>query len=274
MDFFKNLVQSIRAWLGYKIEQQEDPAKLIEQNIRELKAELSESLKSLAEAKAGYIRSRREAEMQQKMAGDYERKAVMLLEKAKSGELDAHTADNLALQALAKKEEIMKRVNAGASGLATYEGLVRQLEGQTVKIKDQITTWESELHTLKARVKISEASKSLSEKLSKYSNNSTTNLLENLKDKAIEQEALMQANEYVNSGKTSWENEVDKILGLDKPANNPQLNNALNQLKQNINSGDYKPVLQPPPPVNQPKDVPPPSNLLSELEKLKSKLKN
>lgn len=273
MEFWKNIILSLRAMLGYKIEQQEDPVKLTEQSIRELKVDLSESLKSLAEAKAGFIRAKREADAQTKMAGDYEKKAILLLERAKNGELDAHTADNLALQALAKKEEIVKRVSAGANGLTNYEGLVRQLESQTAKIKNQIETWENELRTLKARARISEATKSLHEKLSRFDSGSTANLLETIKEKTIEQEALAESYSYMASGKMSWENEVDKILGLDKPANNPQLSDALNQLKQNVNATDYKPVVPQSPPVSQPKDVPPPSSLLSELEKLKSKLK-
>lgn len=273
MEFWNKLVLSIRAMLGYKIEQQEDPVKLTEQSIRELKGDLSESLKSLAEAKAGFIRSKREADAQQKLANDYEQKAVLLLERAKNGELDPQTADNLALQVLAKKEEIVKRVSAGANGLTYLEGLVRQLESQTVKIKTQIETWENELRTLKARARISEASRSLHEKLSRFDAGGTANLLETIKEKTIEQEALAESYAYMASGKTSWENEVDKILGLDKPSTNPQLKDALNQLKQNVNSSDYKPVQQNPSVISQPKNVPPPSNLLSELEKLKSKLK-
>jgi phage shock protein A len=240
MGFWKKLVDSCRAFFGYKIEQQEDPVKLTEQSIRELKVDLSESLKSLAEAKAGFIKAKREVEQQQKLAEQCEYKATALLEKAKNGQLDSQTADKFALMELGKKE-------------------------------DQIYTWETELNTLKARTKISQATKHLHERLSRFDTNSTANLLENIKEKAIEQEALAESMAYLSSGKTTWEMEVDKILGMDKPANNPQLNETLNQLKQNVNSPDYKPNT--PPQIVQPKDVPPPSNLLSELEKLKSKLK-
>lgn len=272
MEFFSKLVQSIRAMLGYKIEQQEDPVKLIEQNIRELKTDLSESLKSLAEAKAGFIRTKRGVDIQRQKANEYEAKAISILEKAKTGELDPQKADSYALQALSEKEKLMIQVNAEDAGLASYESMVKKLEQKSMEIKALITTWESELHKLRTRDKINEATKSLNQKLSQYNSNNTTNLFDSLKEKIVEQEAYNQSLEFVNNGKTTWENEVDKILGLDKPANNPQLNDALNQLKQNVNSPDYKPVVTTPP-VNQPKDVPPPSNLLSELEKLKSKLK-
>ncbi|GAB4198384.1 MAG: PspA/IM30 family protein [Thermoflexibacter sp.] len=270
MGFWKNLVDSFRAFLGYKIEQQEDPVKLTEQSIRELKVDLSESLKSLAEAKAGFIKAKREVELQQKQAEQCEYKATALLEKAKNGQLDSQTADKFALMELGKKEEIMRRVNTSLKGLENYEAMVKKLEDQTRAIKEQIYAWETELNTLKARTKISQATKNLHERLSRFDTNSTANLLESIKEKAIEQEALAESMAYISSGKTSWEMEVDKILGMDKPANNPQLNEALNQLKQNVNSPDYKPIQ---PQIVQPKDVPPPSNLLSELEKLKSKLK-
>jgi len=271
MGFWKKLVDSFRAFFGYKIEQQEDPVKLTEQSIRELKVDLSESLKSLAEAKAGFIKAKREVEQQQKLAEQCEYKATALLEKAKNGQLDSQTADKSALMELGKKEEIMRRVSVSLKGLENYEAMVKKLEDQTRVIKDQIYAWETELNTLKARTKISQATKHLHERLSRFDTNSTANLLENIKEKAIEQEALAESMAYLSSGKTTWEMEVDKILGMDKPANNPQLSETLNQLKQNVNSPDYKPNT--PPQIVQPKDVPPPSNLLSELEKLKSKLK-
>jgi phage shock protein A len=273
MEFWKNLITSIRAIFGYKIAQEEDPVKLTEQSIKDLKIELSESLKSLAEAKAGFIRAKREVEKEQKLAEQHEYRAVALLEKAKNGQIDGASADRFALMELGKKEEIMKKVNINLKGLENYEAMVKKLEDQTRVIKEQIYTWETELNTLKARTKISQATKNLHERLSRFDTNSTANLLESIKEKAIEQEALADSMVFVSSGKTSWEHEVDKILGLDKPANNPQLNDALNQLKQNVNSPDYKSMPPPPPQIVQPKDVPPPSNLLSELEKLKSKLK-
>lgn len=272
MGFWKKLVDSFRAFLGYKTAQQEDPFKLTEQSIRELKADLSESLKSLAEAKAGFIKAKREVEQQQKLAEQCEYKATALLEKAKNGQLDSQTADKFALMELGKKEEIMKRVSVSLRGLENYEAMVKKLEDQTRAIKEQIYAWETELNTLKARTKISQATKNLHERLSRFDTNSTASLLESIKEKAIEQEALAESMSYISSGKTTWEMEVDKILGMDKPANNPPLNEAFNQLKQNVNSPNHQSV--PSPPIVQPKDVPPPSNLISELEKLKSKLKD
>ena len=257
-----DLLKSVKALFGGKQTPEPDPIAMIENNIKELKIDLTESMKGLAEVKASYIRSKKVADDYQKKAQEYEAKAVLSLQKAQNGEITPAEADKIALQMLGQKEEFNRRYADAAKTLVSYENMTRDLEGKISKMRDQINAWEYELQMYKTKSRVNQATKNLYENFSKYGNQ-----LDTLKDKSAEQDALLEAYTFVNDGKTSTEREIDRLLGLDgkNHAANPQLHEALNQLKQNTQLV--------PPNSLQPSDVPPPSNLLSELDKLKEKLK-
>jgi phage shock protein A len=87
------------------IDKLEDPIKLTEQGIRDLKGDLEKALQALAEVKAMAIRSNNDLATEQSRIKDYENKAMLLLKKGQSGDLDAAEADRLASEALVKKQE-------------------------------------------------------------------------------------------------------------------------------------------------------------------------
>ncbi len=259
IDIFKRIFRIGKMAANKKIEKAEDPALLIEQQIKELKTALAESLRSLAEVKASHIRSKRETEHQLALGNEYERKAILLLQKAQLGEIDSKQADILAAQALSRKEEIEKRVQANAKNLSNYEAMVRKLEENAVQLRNQIESWEQELRALKARAKVSEATRKLNEQLSGLDINGTVTMMNRLKENVEQQEALVDSYNIVIGNQNSLDAEIDKILG---GSFSPQVNNKLEELKSNLK-------LSP-----NPIDVAPPNeHLQSEIERLKEQLK-
>ena len=99
----------------------EDPVKLIEQGIRDLKKDFDESMKSVAQIKAIAIGTKKELETKKQIATDYEQKAMILLQKAKTGELDASEADRLATAALQKRQEALKEVEKLTNDVKNYD---------------------------------------------------------------------------------------------------------------------------------------------------------
>jgi phage shock protein A len=81
MSFFRRLFKVGQSNAHVIIDKIEDPIKMTEQGIRDLKNDLQESMTSLAEVKGIVIRTRKAAENQKKLAADYERKAMLLLQK-------------------------------------------------------------------------------------------------------------------------------------------------------------------------------------------------
>lgn len=257
IDIFKRLFNIGKGKISQKLEKAEDPVLLIEQQIRELKTALAESLRSLAEVKASHIRSKRETEHQLALGNEYERKAILLLQKAQIGEIDAKQADLLAAQALSRKEEIEKRVQGNAKNLSNYEAMVRKLEENAVQLRNQIDSWEQELRALKARAKVSEATRKLNEQLSGLDINGTVTLMNRLKENVEQQEALVDSYNVVIGNQNSLDAEIDKILG---GSFSPQVNDKLSELKNNLK-------------ISQGTPPPPNEQLNLELERLKEQLK-
>lgn len=210
------------------IDKFEDPIKLTEQGIRDLKKDLDKSLKSLAEVKAISIRAKREANEKKQEAADYEKKAMLLLKKSQSGDLDASEADRLATEALNKKEENMQRATALTQDYKKNEAMVAKLDNNVKSLKSQIGKWENELQMLKARAKVAAATKKLNSQMAKVDSSGTISMLEKMKDKVAEDEALAESYSDIASLDKSIDSEIDKALeGTDKGASS----DALTELK-------------------------------------------
>ena len=105
----------------------EDPVKLIEQGIRDLKKDFDDSMKSVAQIKAIAIGTKKELETKKQIAADYEQKAMILLQKAKNGELDESEADRLAAEALKKRQEALKEVERLTNDAKNYDASLEQM---------------------------------------------------------------------------------------------------------------------------------------------------
>ena len=103
MSLFSRMFKVTQAEAHAVVDKIEDPIKMTEQGIRDLKKDLQQAMTSLAEVKGMAIRTRRDAENRKKLATDYERKAMLLLQKMQSGEVDAGEAERLATEALKQK---------------------------------------------------------------------------------------------------------------------------------------------------------------------------
>ncbi|MBN2054562.1 PspA/IM30 family protein [bacterium] len=202
----------------------EDPIKLTEQGIRDLKKDLQSSLESLAEVKAIATRMRREFESSKGAAEEYERKAMLLLQRAQSGQMDAGEAERLAREALVKKETRSKRAQQLVSEFKQQETLAEGLQSQVNKLKTTISRYENDLITLKARAKTAGALKKINRQLAQIDSSGTLAMLEKMKNKVEEDETLAAAYGEVVSIETSVDDDIDRaIAGATLDGNDPLL---------------------------------------------------
>jgi len=228
---FKRLFRVAQSEAHSAVDQLENPIKLTEQGIRDLKKDLESSMKSLAEVKAMTIRFRRDQSEKKQIAADYERKAMLLLGKGQSGGIDAADADRLAGEALTKKEAALTQATAASKDLVNQEKMVAQLEGNVKKLKSQIGQWESELTTLRARSKVASATKKLNKQLALVDSNSTIAMLEKMKSKVQEDEALAESYGEMAMIETNVDNEINKALEGEM---NPKASDSLAALKEKM----------------------------------------
>ncbi len=212
MNIFKRLFKIGQAEAHSAIDKLEDPIKMTEQGIRDLKKDLEESLKALAEVKALAIRAKNDAETSTSKAKNYEQKAVLLLQRAQKGEIEASEADRLASEALLRKDENMKSAATSKADQQKFEGHVDKLDKNIKKLRSNIAKFEAELKTLKARAKVSKATKNINKQLANVDSSSTVSMLERMKEKVAQDEALAESYAEIASESTSVDDEIDSAL--------------------------------------------------------------
>ena len=122
---FQRLFKSGEAEAHALIDKLEDPIKMSDQAIRDLKKDLQESLKSLGEVKALAIRMGKDADESKRLAQDYERKAMLLLQQGQDGKLDASEGERLAREALVRKEDASAKAVEASQQHQAQQQMVR-----------------------------------------------------------------------------------------------------------------------------------------------------
>lgn len=212
MNILRRLFTLGKAEANSVVDKLEDPIKMTEQGIRDLKADLDKALHALAEVKALSIRARNDIETYGNKAKDYEQKAVLLLQRAQKGDISAEGADRLASEALVKKEESIQHRDRSVAEREKFEATINQLDGNIKRLRSRISQFENELRTLKARVKVSTATKNINKQMANIDSSSTVGMLERMKDKVAQEEALAESYGEIANESKSVDEEIDKAL--------------------------------------------------------------
>lgn len=215
MSVFKRMFKVGQAEAHAMVDKLEDPVKMTEQGIRDMKKDLDKSLQALAEVKALAIRTKKEANDYKSQADMMEKKAMALLQKAEKGDIDPAEADRLASEALLRKEENMKNAANAQQQLQQFDGNIAKLDSQVKKLRSMISQYEGELKTLKARARVSEATKKINKSMSNIDSSSTVNMLERMKEKVSQQEAMAEAYGDIADGNKSIDDEINDALADD-----------------------------------------------------------
>lgn len=233
MNIFKRLFRIGKAEIHSVIDGFEDPINLTEQGIRDMKEQLGKSIEALAQLKALAIRKKNEAESEEQTAKDYYNKAIVIVQKAEKGEVETLEADRLA------KEALKRQTSAQENSLVLqkeHEKLYTECEkmqGNISHLKSSIAKWENELKTLKARVQVSEATKDINQKMTQMDTGSTVSMLEKLKERVVQQEALAEAYSDISKAGKTIDEEIDAMV----KNNDTEAEEALNRLKETLKKG-------------------------------------
>lgn len=208
------------------IDNLEDPIKMTEQGIRDLKESLQKAMVSLAEVKGIAIRTRGDADRQKQASSDYEKKAMTLLQQMQNGSMDKANAERLAMEALNKKETATKEAARLSQEAERHEKMADQLQVNVNKIKSSISTYENDLTTLKARARTAESTKKVNQELAKIDPSGTVAMLEKMKAKVEREESLAVAYGDIVNSETNVDREIDAAIAKG------QVNPASDQLAE------------------------------------------
>ena len=212
MSIFERLFKVGQSQAHSIVDRLEDPIKLTEQGIRDLKRDLQSAMQGLAEVKGVSIRLTKEAEDAGRQTDDYERKATLLLQRGQAGQLAPAEADRLASQALAQRESVSGRAQRLSQEAEQQQRMAQQLQDKVQQLKSAISTYENELVTLRARAKTAESTKKINQHLAKVDSSSTLAMLERMKQKVEEEEALAQAYGEVGQVEGSVDADINRAL--------------------------------------------------------------
>ncbi|BDC99146.1 PspA/IM30 family protein [Persicobacter psychrovividus] len=233
MNIFKRLFRIGSAEAHSAVDKLENPIKMTEQGIRDLKKDLDSSLQALAEVKAMQIRARNDVNNFRSKSKDYENKAMLVIQKAQAGSMTEAEADELAAEILSKKAEIDADFARATKEKELFDQKVPALETNVKKLRSNISQWENELKTLKARVKVSESTQRLNKQMANIDSSSTVAMLEKMKTKVDENEALAEAYGDIADSNESLDSKIDSALGAEAKGLS-----ALEELKAKMNKGN------------------------------------
>jgi phage shock protein A len=231
MGVFQRIFKLGQAEAHSVIDKLEDPIKMTEQGIRDLKNDLQASMQSLAQVKALAIRMKKDGEDQKKLSADYERKAMLLLQKMQNKELDQAEAERLASEALTKKEECAEKAQRLLTDHKQQQQMADQLQSKIEKLKQTITRYENELVTLRARARTAESMRKINQQMANVDSSGTIAMLEKMKTKVTEEESLAEAYGDLAEIGGNVDEEIDKVL--DTPAK-AKASDSLAELKKKM----------------------------------------
>ena len=230
MSIFRRLFKVGQSEAHAMVDQLEDPIKMTEQGIRDLRQDLQQAMQSLAEVKALALRTRREADEAALRAQDYEKKAILLLQRMQAGTMPQAEAERLAAQALQEKETHAAEAVRLAHEAARHEQMASQLQANVSKIKGSVQSYENDLRTLKARATTAQATKKINQQLARIDTSGTIAMLEKMKNKVEQDEALAQAYGDMAHVDKSVDDEINAALA----GTNPTVVQSLDDLKRKM----------------------------------------
>lgn len=212
MNIFKRIFKIGQAEIHAAVEKMEDPVKMTEQGLRELRQDLNDATEAYASVKALVIRTENERAHCIKEAHTFGEKAIAVMKLAQEGDLSLDKAEPLAKEALRLKMQYTAESEDLERQVLTHKQSADEMLKNIEIIKENLSKWEKELKTLKARVKVSKATAQVNKQLAQLDGNDTISMLERMKEKAEDQEALAKAYGEIAGDKQTIKDDLENVL--------------------------------------------------------------
>ncbi|NOS93743.1 MAG: PspA/IM30 family protein [Cyclobacteriaceae bacterium] len=212
MNIFRRIFRIGQAEIHAAVDKMEDPIKMTEQGLRELRIDLTEAIESYAKVKALAIRTENEQLNCDQQSRSYGEKAILIMQKAQTGQVDLYKAEELAREALSLRRKYYSESEELGQQVVALQQSSREMQRNTEILKENLDKWEKELRTLRARVKVSSATKHVNKQMAQLDNNGTVSMLQRMKAKVEDEEALSKAYGEMARDKHSLKDELDGLL--------------------------------------------------------------
>ena len=213
-NIFSRLFRIGKAEANAVVDTLEDPVKMSQQAIRELKDKLAQALDAQVKLKALVIGMQADEQKMIIQATDWENKANALQDKAEKGELDQPTADKLTADALASQKSCLDRAAQLKISADNQQNALNGINVKIVELKNLIHESEEQVQILAARAATASASKAVNKELSDSGGvDNLKDLMNRMQNKVKENENLAEAYVQLDAENADSKSQIDKILG-------------------------------------------------------------
>lgn len=181
---FKRLQDILRANINDLLNRAEDPEKMLNQMLIEMREQLADAKRQVAVAIADEKKLRRQLDQQQQEAQLWEQRAMAALQKGQ---------EELAKQALARRNSAQDLTNQFQEQWEKQAEAVEALKNALRQLNAKIEEAKRKKDLLIARAKRAEAQKQIQETLQGLGNQSAFETFERMEAKVLEQEAQAEA---------------------------------------------------------------------------------
>ena len=148
MGFFDRLSRLVRSNANAVVGAMEDPAKILDQSVADMQADLVKLRQAVATAIASQKRIQNQAEQAEAQAKTWYERAELALKKGE---------EDLAREALGRRKTCQDTATALNTQLQSQAGQVEQLKQSLVKLESKIAEAKTKKDMLKARAQAAQA---------------------------------------------------------------------------------------------------------------------
>ncbi len=179
MGLFDRLSTLIRSNINDLISRAENPEKMLNQLIGDMKGQLAKAKQQVASAIADEKKLQSDAEAMKKQADDWERRAMLAVQEGR---------DDLAKQALMRYNEAMQGAQQLHETWVKHKAETESLKGSLRQLNDKIEEAKRKKNILIARARRAEAQQRIQETMSGMSDKSAFESFERMTEKIEQQE--------------------------------------------------------------------------------------
>ena len=184
MGFFDRLSRLVRSNANAVVGAMEDPAKILDQSVADMQADLVKLRQAVATAIASQKRIQNQAEQAEAQAKTWYERAELARKKGE---------EDLAREALGRRKTCQDTATALNTQLQSQAGQVEQLKQSLVKLESKIAEAKTKKDMLKARAQAAQAQEQLQSAVGNLGTNSSMAAFERMEEKVQSLEARSQA---------------------------------------------------------------------------------
>jgi phage shock protein A len=224
MGIFDRLATLLKSNINDLISRAEDPEKMLDQIVVDMRNQLARAKQQVAAAIADEKRLKDQAEGEEKAAADWEAKAMLAVKEGR---------DDLAKQALVRQAEHTEHANALFTTWQAHQLETEKLKNSLRDLNDKIEEAKRKKNLLLARQRRAQAQQKISETMSSMSEKSAFEAFARMEEKITSNERMIKASTEIDE-EFSGDRLSHDFKRLEKTAGAASADQQLLALKQKM----------------------------------------